>query len=170
MFGSGPVKGFAVVHCLGILTSMFSAVFFSRGIVNLVYGTKKKLEKFPSAQSGGPFGGHHLMLGQTDVVAADSKVKRRGKTGTVAGIFSASRARPAIHEIRVVLQRNFADHLPHRRRRFSPRACTTVLISPAAPWPSCVTPNRRTWRRRAAIEGLKPVRPWCRTSARRRMC
>ncbi|MEQ1597501.1 MAG: protein translocase subunit SecD [Casimicrobium sp.] len=45
MFGSGPVKGFAVVHCLGILTSMFSAVFFSRGIVNLVYGAKKKLEK-----------------------------------------------------------------------------------------------------------------------------
>jgi preprotein translocase subunit SecD len=44
-FGSGPVKGFAVVHCLGILTSMFSAVFFSRGIVNLVYGAKKKLEK-----------------------------------------------------------------------------------------------------------------------------
>ena len=44
-FGSGPIKGFAVVHCLGILTSMFSAVFFSRGIVNLVYGGKKKLEK-----------------------------------------------------------------------------------------------------------------------------
>ena len=44
-FGSGPIKGFAVVHCLGILTSMFSAVFFSRGIVNLVYGMKKKLEK-----------------------------------------------------------------------------------------------------------------------------
>jgi preprotein translocase subunit SecD len=44
-FGSGPVKGFAVVHCLGILTSMFSAVFFARGIVNLVYGAKKKLEK-----------------------------------------------------------------------------------------------------------------------------
>ena len=57
MFGSGPVKGFAVVHCLGILTSMFSAVFFSRGIVNLVYGTKKKLEKSPSAQSGGRLGG-----------------------------------------------------------------------------------------------------------------
>ncbi len=44
-FGSGPIKGFAVVHCLGILTSMFSAVFFSRGIVNLIYGSKKKLEK-----------------------------------------------------------------------------------------------------------------------------
>jgi preprotein translocase subunit SecD len=43
-FGSGPVRGFAVVHCLGILTSMFSAVFFSRGLVNLWYGRKKKLK------------------------------------------------------------------------------------------------------------------------------
>ena len=43
-FGSGPIKGFAIVHCLGILTSMFSAVFFSRGLVNLWYGSKKKLQ------------------------------------------------------------------------------------------------------------------------------
>jgi len=43
-FGSGPVKGFAVVHCLGILTSMFSAVVFSRGLVNLWYGRQKKLK------------------------------------------------------------------------------------------------------------------------------
>lgn len=43
-FGSGPVRGFAVVHCLGILTSMFSAVFFSRGLVNLWYGSQKKLK------------------------------------------------------------------------------------------------------------------------------
>jgi preprotein translocase subunit SecD len=43
-FGSGPVRGFAVVHCIGILTSMFSAVFFSRGLVNLWYGQKKKLK------------------------------------------------------------------------------------------------------------------------------
>ena len=43
-FGSGPIKGFAIVHCLGILTSMFSAVFFSRGLVNLWYGAKKKLQ------------------------------------------------------------------------------------------------------------------------------
>jgi len=43
-FGSGPVRGFAVVHCLGILTSMFSAVFFSRGLVNLWYGRQKKLK------------------------------------------------------------------------------------------------------------------------------
>ncbi len=43
-FGSGPVRGFAVVHCLGILTSMFSGVFFSRGLVNLWYGRKNKLK------------------------------------------------------------------------------------------------------------------------------
>ena len=43
-FGSGPVRGFAVVHCIGILTSMFSSVFFSRGVVNLWYGRQKKLK------------------------------------------------------------------------------------------------------------------------------
>ncbi len=43
-FGSGPVRGFAIVHCLGILTSMFSAVMFSRGLVNLWYGRQKKLK------------------------------------------------------------------------------------------------------------------------------
>jgi len=41
-FGTGPIRGFAVVHCIGILTSMFSAVFVSRGVVNLIYGRKKK--------------------------------------------------------------------------------------------------------------------------------
>ena len=58
-FGSGPVKGFAVVHCLGILTSMFSAVMFSRGLVNLWYGRQKKLKSVsigqvwrPAAQPG----------------------------------------------------------------------------------------------------------------------
>jgi preprotein translocase subunit SecD len=43
-FGSGAVRSFAIVHCLGILTSMFSAVFFSRGLVNLWYGRQKKLK------------------------------------------------------------------------------------------------------------------------------
>lgn len=43
-FGSGPVRGFAMVHCLGILTSMFSGVFFSRGLVNLWYGRQNKLK------------------------------------------------------------------------------------------------------------------------------
>jgi len=49
-FGSGPIKGFAVVHCLGILTSMFSAVFFSRGLVNLWYGRHKKVQKLAIGQ------------------------------------------------------------------------------------------------------------------------
>ncbi len=49
-FGSGPVRGFAVVHCLGILTSMFSAVMFSRGLVNLWYGRQKKLKSVSIGQ------------------------------------------------------------------------------------------------------------------------
>ena len=43
IFGSGPVRGFAVVHCLGILTSMFSSVVVSRAFVNLWYGRRRKL-------------------------------------------------------------------------------------------------------------------------------
>ena len=60
-FGSGPVRGFAVVHVIGILTSMFSAVFFSRGLVNLWYGRQKKLKSVsigtvwrPPAEAGVP--------------------------------------------------------------------------------------------------------------------
>jgi preprotein translocase subunit SecD len=45
VFGSGPVRGFAVVHCLGILTSMFSAVVISRSLVNLFYGSRRRLER-----------------------------------------------------------------------------------------------------------------------------
>ena len=44
IFGSGPVRGFAVVHCLGILTSIFSSVVVSRSLVNLAYGSRRKLE------------------------------------------------------------------------------------------------------------------------------
>ena len=43
IFGSGPVRGFAVVHCLGIMTSMFSAVLVSRAVVNLWYGRRRRL-------------------------------------------------------------------------------------------------------------------------------
>jgi len=50
MFGSGPVRGFAVVLCLGILTSMFSAVMVSRSMVNLVYGSRRKLVKLSVGQ------------------------------------------------------------------------------------------------------------------------
>ena len=49
-FGSGPIKGFAVVHCLGILTSMFSAVMVSRGMVNLIYGNRRRLENVSIGQ------------------------------------------------------------------------------------------------------------------------
>ena len=49
-FGSGPVRGFAIVHCLGIMTSMFSAVLFSRGLVNLWYGRKKRLKSVSIGQ------------------------------------------------------------------------------------------------------------------------
>ncbi|GMV48449.1 MAG: protein translocase subunit SecD [Pseudomonadota bacterium] len=55
-FGSGPVRGFAVVHCLGILTSMFSAVMFSRGLVNLWYGRKKRLKAVSIGQVWRPEG------------------------------------------------------------------------------------------------------------------
>ena len=43
-FGSGPIRAFAIVHCLGITTSMFSAVLFSRGLVNFWYGRQKRLK------------------------------------------------------------------------------------------------------------------------------
>ena len=59
-FGSGPVRGFAVVHCLGILTSMFSGVFFSRGVVNLWYGRQKKLKAVSSGTVWRPDSGNQV--------------------------------------------------------------------------------------------------------------
>lgn len=50
MFGTGPIKGFAVVHVLGILTSMFSAILVSRAIVNIIYGYRRKIEKLAIGQ------------------------------------------------------------------------------------------------------------------------
>jgi len=50
IFGSGPVRGFAVVHCLGILTSIFSSVVISRALINLIYGRQKKLAKIAIGQ------------------------------------------------------------------------------------------------------------------------
>ena len=55
-FGSGFVRGFAVVHCLGIMTSMFSSVMFSRGLVNLWYGAKKRLKSVSIGQVWRPDG------------------------------------------------------------------------------------------------------------------
>ncbi|MDR2207589.1 MAG: protein translocase subunit SecD [Azoarcus sp.] len=50
IFGSGPIRGFAVVHCLGILTSMFSAILVSRMIINFIYGRRRKLDKLSIGQ------------------------------------------------------------------------------------------------------------------------
>ena len=50
MFGSGPVRGFAVVHCLGILTSMFSAILVSRMLVNFLYGRRRKIDALSIGQ------------------------------------------------------------------------------------------------------------------------
>ncbi|UTH74742.1 protein translocase subunit SecD [Chromobacterium sp. IIBBL 290-4] len=50
IFGTGPVRGFAIVHCLGIMTSMFSAVLVSRGLVNLWYGRRRKLTSLAIGQ------------------------------------------------------------------------------------------------------------------------
>jgi len=49
-FGSGPIRAFAIVHCLGIVTSMFSAVMFSRGLVNFWYGRQKRLKSVSIGQ------------------------------------------------------------------------------------------------------------------------
>jgi preprotein translocase subunit SecD len=50
MFGTGPIKGFAVVHVLGILTSMFSAILVSRALVNIIYGYRRKIDKLSIGQ------------------------------------------------------------------------------------------------------------------------
>jgi preprotein translocase subunit SecD len=52
IFGSGPVRGFAVVHCLGILTSIFSSVVVSRAIVNLAYGHRRKVAHLAIGDTG----------------------------------------------------------------------------------------------------------------------
>lgn len=49
-FGTGPIRGFAVVHCLGILTSMFSSVVGVRALVNLRYGNKRRLQQISIGQ------------------------------------------------------------------------------------------------------------------------
>ena len=65
-FGSGPVRGFAVVHCIGILTSMFSAVFFSRGLVNLWYGRQKKLKSVSIGTVWKPTASGNTSVAQAD--------------------------------------------------------------------------------------------------------
>ncbi|MEX3526302.1 MAG: protein translocase subunit SecD [Burkholderia sp.] len=82
-FGSGPVRAFAIVHCIGILTSMFSAVFFSRGLVNLWYGGRKKLKSVAIGQVWKPAAADAAGLGSQPFLEHD------GDTDT------AKAARPA---------------------------------------------------------------------------
>jgi preprotein translocase subunit SecD len=96
-FGSGPVRGFAIVHCIGILTSMFSAVFFSRGLVNLWYGGKKKLKSLAIGQVWKPAAveaGAGAYLGSPDAGTDTARaVAAASKPKASAG---AARAKPVV--------------------------------------------------------------------------
>ncbi|WP_322058607.1 protein translocase subunit SecD [Paraburkholderia sp. J63] len=100
-FGSGPVRGFAIVHCIGILTSMFSAVFFSRGLVNLWYGGKKKLKSLavgqvwrpePEAAGAPALGASDAGTDTGRAVAQSTKPRETAK----AGVKGAARAKPTV--------------------------------------------------------------------------
>lgn len=79
-FGSGPVRGFAVVHCIGIATSMFSAVFFSRGLVNLWYGGRKKLKSLAIGQVWRPEGGVSTTAALDEAAGSANAPSRSGQT------------------------------------------------------------------------------------------
>jgi len=92
-FGSGPVRGFAVVHVIGILTSMFSAVFFARGLVNVWYGGKRKLKSLAIGQVWRPSGAVRRNDNEDD---GDEGEDNTGVGGTAKPRLPASRtaARP----------------------------------------------------------------------------
>jgi preprotein translocase subunit SecD len=104
-FGSGPVRGFAIVHCIGILTSMFSAVFFSRGLVNLWYGGKKKLKSLaigqvwrPAPEMAGAGAAGALAAGDANTDtgrALAGATKPRASTGG-AKAAAGARAKPVV--------------------------------------------------------------------------
>jgi preprotein translocase subunit SecD len=88
-FGSGPVRGFAVVHVIGILTSMFSAVFFARGLVNVWYGGKRKLKSLAIGQVWRPSGAVRRNDNEDDGDEGDDNA---GVGGTAKPRLPASRA------------------------------------------------------------------------------
>jgi len=97
-FGSGPVRGFAVVHVIGILTSMFSAVFFARGMVNFWYGSKRKLKSLLIGQVWHPDGPIRPRDDGDDEDGADDGP---GSTGPAGGkkrlpAGKTGRAKPAV--------------------------------------------------------------------------
>ena len=156
IFGSGPVRGFAVVHCLGILTSIFSSVVVSRGLINLIYGRRKKLDR--AVDRPGLETGHRHQLHRTEGVARH-------------GILPHPQRHP-LHAPRAGVQRHFVGHL-HRWpcSSSSPRDCTCRSNSPAARcWRSAM--RRRPISRRSASSWRAMVSPTprCRTSAPRATC
>ncbi|WP_144162480.1 protein translocase subunit SecD [Paraburkholderia sp. BCC1885] len=112
-FGSGPVRGFAIVHCIGILTSMFSAVFFSRGLVNLWYGGKKKLKSLAIGQVWRPAAvegaGAAAYLGSEDT-ATDTA---RAITAAIAKPKAGAQARAAAGKP-TVRRRNAPGNTPQK--------------------------------------------------------
>ncbi len=81
-FGSGPVKGFAVVLCLGILTSVFSAIVVSRGMVNFAYGSRRRLDKVPIGQIWVPektYFDFEKLKQSTPEIGADSETSKPAK-------------------------------------------------------------------------------------------
>ncbi|MFP3643512.1 protein translocase subunit SecD [Paraburkholderia sp. SIMBA_054] len=100
-FGSGPVRGFAVVHCIGIMTSMFSAVFFSRGLVNVWYGGKKKLQSLAIGQVWKPAAaeGATAYLDNADTETDTARAIAAAtapKAKTPAGAAKAQAAKPTL--------------------------------------------------------------------------
>ncbi|MBY0474238.1 MAG: protein translocase subunit SecD [Nitrosomonas sp.] len=77
-FGSGPVKGFAVVLCLGIMTSVFTAIFVSRGMVNFMYGSLRKLDNIPIGITWVPE--PSLVTGKSDLLSENEITKTTGST------------------------------------------------------------------------------------------
>ena len=137
IFGSGPVRGFAVVHCLGILTSMFSAVFVSRGIVDLIYGGRKKLEQHldrPGVAAAAARGDAGKMK-RSGVVPVSVPPSRdpvsTEQIGRNNGIFQ-NQARHPVHAARAGVQRDLAGDVPAGRRLPGVRAASTSASTSAA--------------------------------------
>jgi preprotein translocase subunit SecD len=91
-FGSGPVRGFAVVHVIGILTSMFSAVFFARGLVNFWYGGKRKLKSLAIGQVWRPQGASRIDSDRNHDDDDDAGGTARGKPRLPAAKPGAAKA------------------------------------------------------------------------------
>ena len=125
-FGSGPVRGFAMVHCIGILTSMFSAVFFSRGLVNLWYGGKKKLQSLAIGQVWRPDG--HDAAASAAAYLANEQANLRGDDSPVDQIIQPAEPRQKVPVEKRLQQKQVAARTgkPTVRRRSGPGVDPTL--------------------------------------------